>query len=156
MDAKTYLHGLLVLEDKLSMIHSLETRVPLLDNEVIDHLVRVPWARLADGETGKILFREAVRPWVPDLVYRKPKMGFGPPDASWYRGRLRGWVETRLAALGRRGVIQPAYIRRKLDEHMSGSANHVALIWCLLSFESWCRQSNVLGGTIGADQIAAA
>jgi asparagine synthase (glutamine-hydrolysing) len=156
VDAKTYLHGLLVLEDKLSMIHSLETRVPLLDNEVIDHLVRVPWARLADGETGKILFREAVRPWVPDSVYRKPKMGFGPPDASWYRGRLRGWVETRLTALGRRGVIRPAYIRRKLDEHMSGSANHVALIWCLLSFESWCRQANVLGGAIGADRNAAA
>jgi asparagine synthase (glutamine-hydrolysing) len=156
VDAKTYLHGLLVLEDKLSMIHSLETRVPLLDNEVIDHLVRVPWANLADGQTGKILFREAVRPWVPDLIYRKPKMGFGPPDASWYRGRLRAFVETRLATLGRRGVIQPAYIRRKLDEHMSGSANHVALIWCLLSFESWCRQANVLGGPIDADQIAAA
>ena len=138
------------------MIHSLETRVPLLDNEVIDHLLRVPWDRLADGQTGKILFREAVRPWVPDSVYRKPKMGFGPPDASWYRGRLRGWVETQLATLGRRGVMQPAYIRRKLDEHMSGSANHVALIWCLLSFESWCRQANVLGGAIGADRNAAA
>ena len=83
VDAKTYLHGLLVLEDKLSMIHSLETRVPLLDNEVIDHLLRVPWSQLVEGDTGKILFRDAVRPWVPDSIYRKPKMGFGPPDASW-------------------------------------------------------------------------
>jgi asparagine synthase (glutamine-hydrolysing) len=156
VDAKTYLHGLLVLEDKLSMIHSLETRVPLLDNEVIDHLLRVPWSQLADGETGKILFREAVRPWVPDSVYRKPKMGFGPPDSSWYRGRLRSWVEARLEALGERGVIKSSYIRRKLDDHMAGRANYVALIWCFLSFESWCRQAHVLGSVIGAREAATA
>jgi asparagine synthase (glutamine-hydrolysing) len=156
VDARTYLHGLLVLEDKLSMAHSLETRVPLLDNEVIDHLLHVPWAQLSDGETGKILFREAVRPWVPDAVYRKPKMGFGPPDASWYRGPLRDWVESRLAGLGRRGVLQPAFIRRKLDDHMGGTGNQVALIWCMLSFDSWCRQTGVLGGAIGAGEMATA
>jgi asparagine synthase (glutamine-hydrolysing) len=130
--------------------------VPLLDNEVIDHLLHVPWSQLSDGETGKILFREAVRPWVPDAVYRKPKMGFGPPDASWYRGALRDWVETRLAGLGRRGVLQPAFIRRKLDDHMGGTGNQVALIWCMLSFDSWCRQTGVLGGAIGAGEMATA
>ena len=148
VDATTYLHGLLVLEDKLSMAHSLETRVPLLDNEVIDHLLRVPWAWLSDGDTGKILFREAVRPWLPAAIYRKPKMGFGPPDASWYRGRLRSWIEMQCASLAQRGVLQPAYIRRKLDEHFEGAANHVGLIWCLLSFESWCRQTGVFGGVL--------
>ncbi|MGO4573058.1 asparagine synthase (glutamine-hydrolyzing) [Microvirga sp. 2TAF3] len=146
VDAKTYLHGLLVLEDKLSMAHSLETRVPLLDNEVVDHVLGIPWNLLSDGQTGKILFREAVRPWVPETIYTKPKMGFGPPDASWYRGRLRPWVEAKLSGLASQGVFQPSFIRRKLDEHFSGAANHVALIWCLLSFESWCRQSGVLGG----------
>ncbi|NIX76824.1 asparagine synthase (glutamine-hydrolyzing) [Microvirga terricola] len=151
VDAKTYLHGLLVLEDKLSMIHSLETRVPLLDNEVVDYALEVPWHLLSDGQTGKILFREAVRPWVPDAIYTKPKMGFGPPDASWYRGRLRPWVEAQLSRLTSQGVFQPSFIRRKLDEHFSGAANHVALIWCLLSFESWCRQSGVLGG-LSTDQ----
>ncbi len=150
VDAKTYLHGLLVLEDKLSMAHSLETRVPLLDDAVIDHLLRVPWPQLSDGETGKILFREAVKPWVPDSVYRKPKMGFGPPDASWYRGRLRDWVEARLEHLPKRGLFQPAFVRRKLDEHMSGAENHVGLIWCFLSFESWCAQTGLFGGALGA------
>ncbi len=156
VDAKTYLHGLLVLEDKLSMAHSLETRVPLLDNEVVDHLLGVPWAQLSDGDTGKILFREAVRPWVPDAVYRKPKMGFGPPDASWYRGRLRDWVETKLTGLARRGIFQPAYVRRKLDEHMSGEQNHVGLIWCFLSFESWCSQTGLFGGALSLDRAAVA
>ena len=46
-------------------------------------------------------------------------------------------------------MIQPFYIRNKLDEHMTGRANHVALIWCMLSFESWCRQTGVFGGVLG-------
>jgi asparagine synthase (glutamine-hydrolysing) len=149
VDATTYLHGLLVLEDKISMIHSLETRVPLLDNEVVDYMLRIPWPLLSDGQTGKILFREAVRPWVPEAIYTKPKMGFGPPDASWYRGPLKGWVQRRVAGAMGRGVLQPTFVRRKLDEHLSGKANHVALIWCFLSFESWCRQTGVLGGVEG-------
>ena len=155
VDARTYLHGLLVLEDKLSMIHSLETRVPLLDNELVDHLLRIPWPLLSDGETGKIVFRDAVRPWVPESIYTKPKMGFGPPDASWYRGRLRGWVTERLASLAERGVLRPDYIRRKFAAHLSGEANWVALIWCFLSFESWCRQQGVFGGKISAGRAAA-
>jgi asparagine synthase (glutamine-hydrolysing) len=150
VDAKTYLHGLLVLEDKLSMAHSLETRVPLLDNELVDLDLDLPWALLNDGVTGKIVFREAVRPWVPDSIYAKPKMGFGPPDASWYRGALRPWVEERLAErqLAARGVFRPEYVRHRLDEHMAGTANHVAFLWSMLSLESWFGQAGVFGGAL--------
>lgn len=148
VDATTYLHGLLVLEDKLSMSHSLETRVPLLDNTLVDYLLETPWDLLCDGETGKILFREAVRPLVPEMVYRKPKMGFGPPDASWYRGRLRPYVESVLSPqrIARRGVFRPEWVANKLAQHMSGEANWVALIWCLMSFEIWCDQTSCFGG----------
>lgn len=148
VDATTYLHGLLVLEDKLSMAHSLETRVPLLDNTLVDYLLETPWDLLCDGQTGKILFREAVRPLVPDSIYRKPKMGFGPPDASWYRGKLRPYVESVLSPqrIARRGVFRPEWVAQKLAAHMSGEANWVALIWCLLSFEIWCDQTSSFGG----------
>jgi asparagine synthase (glutamine-hydrolysing) len=148
VDATTYLPGLLAIEDKLSMAHSLETRVPLLDNEVVDHLLDIDWSLLSDGVMGKILFREAVRPLVPDEIYRKPKMGFGPPDASWYRGVLRPWIEQQLSEyrIKRRGVLQYDFVRRILDEHFEGKANHVALIWCMLSFESWCTQHCAYGG----------
>ncbi|WFU35751.1 asparagine synthase (glutamine-hydrolyzing) [Bradyrhizobium brasilense] len=150
VDFTTYLPGLLVLEDKLSMAHSLEARVPLLDNEVVDYLLNVDWKLLSDGVTGKILFREAVRPLVPEVIYRKPKMGFGPPDASWYRGILRPWIEEQLSEsrIKRRGVLQHAFVRRILDEHFSEKANHVALIWSLLSFEAWCRQHGAYGGPV--------
>jgi asparagine synthase (glutamine-hydrolysing) len=140
-DCMTYLHGLLVMEDKLSMAHSLETRVPLLDNEIIDSALSLPWEHLCDGKAGKIVFREAVKPWVPENIYAKPKMGFGPPDASWYRGLLRDWIKDQLSAknISRRGILNSGYVRQKLDNHFSGAENNVALIWSLLSLESWCR-----------------
>jgi asparagine synthase (glutamine-hydrolysing) len=139
VDCRTYLHGLLVLEDKLSMASSLETRVPLLDNELVDFVSTLPWNLLFDGETGKIVFRESVRPLVPEEIYRKPKMGFGPPDASWYRGKLRPFLESRLSRdrIARAGVFREDYVARVLLDHFSGAANNVAMIWALLSFDAW-------------------
>lgn len=147
VDAKTYLHGLLVMEDKLSMAHSLEARVPLLDNELVDFVLKVPFEMLWKGEVGKRIFRESVRPWVPESIYTKPKMGFGPPDASWYRGPLRPWIEEMLKPLVRdeRGIFQGAAIRRLLDDHWSGERNHYHLIWSLLNFESWCQVNGFYG-----------
>jgi asparagine synthase (glutamine-hydrolysing) len=151
IDAKTYLHGLLVIEDKLSMAHSLETRVPLLDNEVIDAALTCPWSTLTDGTTGKIAFREAIRDWVPALVADKPKMGFGPPDASWYRGRLQPFVRRMLAPerIVARGIFEPAFVARAIEEHMSSAANRLPLIWSLLSFEAWCESFDLFGGDLG-------
>src|SRR5579871_5120476 len=148
VDARTYLHGLLVLEDKLSMASSLEARVPLLDNELVDFVSNLPWRLLFDGDTGKIVFRESVRHLVPDTIYRKPKMGFGPPDASWYRGVLRPFIASQLSPdrVARRGVFQPQYVEAVLNDHFSGRANNVAIIWSMLSLKSWCREFGLLGG----------
>ena len=152
VDAKTYLQGLLMVEDKLSMAHSLEARVPLLDNEVVDFALSCDWRILTDGTTGKMVFREAIRDWVPEIVADKPKMGFGPPDASWYRGRLRPFVERLLSPdrIKARDVFQPAFVARALDEHMSGAANRLPLLWSLLSFEAWCELNDFYGGDLGA------
>ena len=152
VDAKTYLHGLLVLEDKLSMAHSLETRVPLLDEDLVDFLLRLPWDLLCDGETGKKVFRHSVRPWVPESVFNKPKMGFGPPDASWYRGVLRPWIQDRLCArrIAARGIMRPEFVQPALDAHFAGTANNLPLIWSLLSLDSWCEQWGVFGGRLDA------
>ena len=150
LDAKTYLHGLLVIEDKLSMAHSLEARVPLLDNELVDFVSELPWRLLFDGTTGKKVFRESVRPWVPDEIYRKPKMGFGPPDASWYRGALRPFIEEYLtpSRIARRGIFKPEFVSRILDEHFASRTNHLPMIWSLLSLEAWCRTFGMLGGKV--------
>jgi asparagine synthase (glutamine-hydrolysing) len=147
VDATTYLHGLLVLEDKVSMAHSLETRVPLLDNELVDFMLDVPFGALYEGATGKVLFRESVRPWVPQAVADKPKMGFGPPDASWYRGPLRGWIEETLAAdrIRARGVFRPEFVAQALDDHFSGRRDATYLVWSLLNFDAWCEEFGFTG-----------
>ncbi|HEY1301019.1 MAG TPA: asparagine synthase (glutamine-hydrolyzing) [Stellaceae bacterium] len=158
IDATTYMHGLLVLEDKLSMAHGLETRVPLLDNALVDAALDLDWGLLCDGNTGKIVFREAVRPWVSPTIYAKPKMGFGPPDASWYRGALREWIEGRLSPrrIAARGILRPDYVKRRLDDHFTGRANNVAFIWSMLSLDSWCEQFGLFGGRLGETGAAAA
>jgi asparagine synthase (glutamine-hydrolysing) len=140
VDATTYLHGLLVLEDKVSMAHSLETRVPLLDNELVDFMLDVPHDALYGNGLGKTLFRRSVAPWVPERISAKPKMGFGPPDASWYRGPLSGWISERLseARVGPRGVLRPDFVRSTLDDHFAGRRANTYLIWSLLCFDAWC------------------
>jgi asparagine synthase (glutamine-hydrolysing) len=150
-DSKTYLAGLLMVEDKLSMAHGLETRVPLLDNDLIDLAVTYDWDLLCDGTTGKIAFRNAIRDWVPPLIADKPKMGFGPPDASWYRGALQPFIRRLLSPerIAARGVFDPAFVAAAIESHMDGSANKLPLIWSLLSFDAWCEIYGVYGGDLG-------
>jgi asparagine synthase (glutamine-hydrolysing) len=140
-EAKTFLHGLLVVEDKVSMAHSLEARVPFLDNELVDLVVRIP-SRLKHADPGgKRLLRRAMKGLLPDEIVEKRKQGFSPPDQSWYRGPTMDYIgETLLdpRCLGR-GYFQPAYVRRILEEHLDGRVNHRLLIWSLLSFEWWNR-----------------
>lgn len=152
VDAKTYLAGLLTLEDKLSMHHSLETRVPLLDNELVDFVLDVPFESLCSGGVGKRLFRESVRPWVPEAIYHKPKMGFAPPDASWYRGPLQSWIRELLLSPDSRcqAILRYPFIRDMLERHFSGQADCTYFLWSLLNFEMWCR----VFGFYGAGSLA--
>ncbi len=154
VDAKTYLHGLLVLEDKLSMAHSLETRVPLLDNNLVDFVSTLPWQHLNDRQAGKIVFRESVKGLVPENVYKKPKMGFGPPDASWYRNQLQSWIAKKLSSwiIKRRGVLNDEFVQQTLRDHFSGKANNIYWIWTFLSFETWCDVHGFYGGRL-ADPV---
>src|SRR5262249_41513670 len=138
------------LEDKLSMWHSLETRVPLLDNELVDFVSHLPWSLLCDGAMGKIVFRESVRPWVPQSTYKKPKMGFGPPDSSWYRGTHGAVIEQPLrdSTIRRRRIVRPDIVRKTLHAHFPSRSNDLPMIWSLLCLEGWCRALNVLGGNL--------
>jgi asparagine synthase (glutamine-hydrolysing) len=140
-EAKTFLHGLLVVEDRVSMAHSLEVRVPFLDNELVELARRIPsHLKHADGG-GKRLLREAMRGLLPAEILDKRKQGFSPPDESWYRGPSLSGIRDLL--LDRRtlerGHFEPAYVRRVLDEHRAGRHNHRLLIWSLLCFEWWNR-----------------
>lgn len=164
-ESRTFLHGLLVVEDKLSMAHGLETRVPFLDNDLVDFALGVsPRMKLKDlthapqvdedeaGKTsryrilptadGKQVLRTALRPLVPEPVLARAKQGFSAPDASWFRGESIDYVNQLLRAPTARlhDVVDPRYVSRILDEHTQGRVNHRLLVWSLLCFEWWLRQ----------------
>jgi asparagine synthase (glutamine-hydrolysing) len=140
-EAKTFLHGLLIVEDKVSMAHSLEARVPFLDNELVDLAMKIPSRFKHAGDGGKRLLRRAMKGLLPDEILDKRKQGFSPPDQSWYRGPTMDYIREILLdprSLNR-GYFQPTYIRSVLDEHLAGRVNHRLLIWSLLCFEWWNR-----------------
>jgi asparagine synthase (glutamine-hydrolysing) len=163
-ESRTFLHGLLVVEDKLSMAHGLETRVPFLDNDLVDFATRVPVAlKLRDlGEVvrlnenvpgakteryfnatgdGKLVLRRALRTLVPADYADGVKQGFSAPDASWFKGESIDYIRRLLS---RRDALlyeflEPATVGGLLEDHFSGRHNRRLLIWSLVCFEWWCR-----------------
>jgi asparagine synthase (glutamine-hydrolysing) len=148
-DMQTFLHGLLIVEDRLSMAHSVESRVPFLDNDLVDLCLNMPWEAKLRPEPGthqtftaKWALKQALRSILPDEVLQRRKQGFTPPDASWYRHVNRHWIEQLLLsplALSR-GLFRPEGLREILEAHFNGQRNHRFLIWSLMCLESWHRQ----------------
>jgi asparagine synthase (glutamine-hydrolysing) len=140
-EQRTFLHALLVVEDKLSMAHSMEARVPFLDDELVDFSLRIPGALKCSGTEGKRLLRQAARGFLPETLAAKRKQGFSPPDRTWYQGRNLEYVREIL--LDRmtlsRGVIDPRFIEKTITAHAAGTADHRLLIWSLLCLEWWQR-----------------
>src|SRR5262249_60731952 len=81
---------------------------------------------------------------LPQQIINRPKKGFGMPVAKWVKGELRTFVRDTFAPerLKRRGLFNPDYVKRLLDEHERGVADHRKLIWTLLMFEMWPLAAN--------------
>jgi asparagine synthase (glutamine-hydrolysing) len=166
-ELKTFLHGLLVVEDKVSMAHSLETRTPFLDNDLVDFALQLPVRHKlhnleGKSETvdedevgkrlryerqtgdGKMVLRQAMSRVVPPAVTGRVKQGFSAPDASWFRGESIDYINDLLRDPRARiyEFLTPSYLAEKLDEHTSGQHNHRLFIWSALSFEWWLRTFN--------------
>lgn len=146
-ELRTFLHGLLIVEDKLSMAHSLETRVPFLDNDLVDFALQIPISLKLNNEkphdvgNGKIILRKTMGKLLPYEITSRKKQGFSAPDASWFRGESIDYIN-RLLRDPKALIyefISPKYVKNILDEHCTGRVNHRLLIWSLLSFEWWCR-----------------
>jgi asparagine synthase (glutamine-hydrolysing) len=162
-EAKTFLHGLLVVEDKLSMAHGLESRVPFLDNALVDFAMRVPVAykleagllrdsvdeddivrrqRFRSSAEGKTVLRKAMQRLIPAEIIERKKQGFSGPYETWYRGESLDYIRRLLTSprARYREFLDPVFVDGVLAEHLSAKHNHRLLIWSLLCFEVWLRR----------------
>ena len=141
LDFRHYLPlDILTKVDRMSMAHSLEARVPLLDHVFVEFAATIPadW-KLHRGKT-KYIFAKALRGWLPDDVLDRPKKGFGVPFSRWFCGPLRPLVRELLLSerCRARGIFNEAYLQRLIARQQSGRPLELHL-WTLMSFELWCR-----------------
>ena len=140
--AKGYLGDqVLTKVDRATMAASLESRAPFLDRKVIALACSIdPSLRLRGFET-KHLLKRALRGLLPDSILDRKKQGFAMPIGRWLRGPLRPLLEDELGErrLREQGLFSPRPIRRLVDEHVAGKADHRKPLWTLLAFQRWQR-----------------
>lgn len=162
-EIKTFLHGNLLVGDKLSMANSLEERFPFLDNDLVNFAQIIPikyklgslqkLMKIDENEEkkllkyqnqindGKSILRDAMIDYLPTEILRKNKQGFSSPEESWYRGENFQYVKSLLLnkSTKLKEFINNKYLERILNEHLKRKKNHRLLIWSLINFEWWLK-----------------
>ena len=163
-EIKTFLHGLLVVGDKLSMANGLEERFPFLDNDLVNFAQKVPVKHKLGNLTdeikkldeniigkkkayreysdGKNVLRKAMQSFIPESIINRKKQGFSAPDESWYRGENADYIKKLLLEEHTISTdyISREYIEKTLHEHFDKRINHRLRIWSFMNFEHWCRR----------------
>ena len=164
-EAKTFLHGLFIVEDKLSMAHSLETRVPFMDNDLVDFAMQCPVTlklnnlgevlRLDENEIGrkpnkyfqktndgKQILRDIMSKYIPANIVTGEKQGFSSPDASWFKGESIAFVKKIIFEDTNKfhAYLDQKTVRSIVNEHLCGKQNRRLFIWSVLNFEEFLNQ----------------
>lgn len=165
-EIKTFLPGLFLVGDKLSMANGLEERFPFMDNDLVEFAQKIPVKHKLGNlqqeinkidenaaahfkqkmsyrqfDDGKNVLRKAMTDFIPERIVNRKKQGFSAPDESWYRGENANYLKDLL--LGNKTVmseyIDQSYVKQIVDEHINQKINHRLLIWSFMNFEWWCR-----------------
>ncbi|MEO5328836.1 MAG: asparagine synthase (glutamine-hydrolyzing) [Magnetococcus sp. THC-1_WYH] len=164
-EAKTFLHGLFVVEDKLSMAHSLENRVPFMDNDLVDFAMQCPVGlklnnlaevlKINENEPGdkqgqffhktndgKQILRDMMIRYIPEDITRAEKQGFSSPDASWFKGESIEFVKRTLLDKHSRiyDALDYTAVMPLINQHLNGEQNRRLLIWSLLNVDEFMVQ----------------
>jgi asparagine synthase (glutamine-hydrolysing) len=164
-EAKTFLHGLFIVEDKLSMANSLETRLPFMDNDLVDFAMKCPVnlklnnlasnLRINENEPGikalkyfkqtndgKKILREVMENHLPANVTEADKQGFSGPDASWFKGESIDFVKSKLLNPQAKiyEILDKETVVKLVGEHLNGTKNRRLLLWSLINIEETLEQ----------------
>jgi asparagine synthase (glutamine-hydrolysing) len=141
LDVNNYLPlDILTKVDRMSMAHSIETRVPLLDHKLVEFAATIPPEMNLRGGTTKYVLKRAMKGILPERIINRPKKGFAVPLGYWFRGKLGSYVRDLLLgeSARRRGFFNAPYIEDLVAQHERGR-NLDLQLWTLISFELWAR-----------------
>jgi asparagine synthase (glutamine-hydrolysing) len=141
----------------MGMAASIETRVPYLDNEVLDLVSRMPSALKFHRGERKHVLKRAYADALPPAILRRGKHGFSIPLKTWLTGEWNDLMHDLLSesALADEGLFNPAAVSRWVREHEEGRINHSHLLWALMVFRLWKRAflSTDQAGAAGDDRV---
>lgn len=144
----TSIQTLLHFEDRMSMANSVESRVPFLDNRLVDFVFKLPSRYKLQPPYNKLLHRKAMKPLIPEEIYlRKDKGIFSSPFyAQWMRGGLCSYLSDILnsSKFRQRGIWDLAVINKQWQKYLSGDNQPAEMLYQVFALEQWFR--NVADG----------
>ena len=139
-DIKSYLpDDILALTDRVSMMHSLEVRVPFIDHKVMEFCATIPNKMKIRGKTKKYLLRRGAANYIPHEILNHRKQGFASPMTQWINSDLKEYIKEVLSKknIERSGVLNYHKVQNILEEHFNRVEIHDKLIWSLVIFQTW-------------------
>jgi len=140
IDACVFLpDDLMVKNDRMSMAHSLEARVPFTDPDLTGFMSRVPPDVKLPGLRKKHIMRRALEGILPQAIIDKKKVGLEMPYSRWFRQELRGLLLDYLSPerIEATGLFRPAGVRALVDDHLNGRRDNGRALWGLLNYMMW-------------------
>jgi len=128
----------LVAMDRATMAAGLEVRAPFLDPALVELAATIPSSLKLRGWRTKHVLKTALAGILPPSVVWRRKQGLGVPIAAWLRGPLRHVMESQLAALTRRGLVDAIAVAQLASEHVDGRRDHRKILWALMMLDAWC------------------
>jgi len=140
-DMQTYLVDLLVRQDKMTMAHGVENRVPFLDRRVVEFARTLPAGHLVGDGSTKIVLKELARRTFDEAFVDRSKGAFNLPLSQYFRGRrFTELMEDRLLpGMRQRGVVSEAAVRELWRRSLSAPAL-TEILWIPVALELWAQQ----------------
>jgi asparagine synthase (glutamine-hydrolysing) len=136
-DFAVYLPDDILLKvDRMSMLHSLEARVPFLDHELVQTCAGLPAHYKLRGLTTKAILKESLKGSVPQTLLTRPKAGFNVPMATWLNGPLEDLLQELLSPkrVEQLGLWRPEKVATLISEHRAMRRDHSRTLWALMCF----------------------
>ena len=133
-----------MITDRMSMAHGLETRSPFMDHRLAEFAARLPVRMKVRGRSLRVIQRTLAARYLPPEVLARPKQGFASALPYMLGSAYRSLFPRVLAnsSLVSRGILRGDAIRQLLDEHLAGAADHGNRLWLLVNAELWYRMSD--------------